>query len=425
MKYSRLILATLIPVSLLLLFMTTLQTQASPSATFIVNSTIDAVDANPGDGVCETAVSGECTLRAAVMEANALPGSDSVTLPSGTFVFSLAGPDEDSAATGDLDITEDLSITGAGVDNSYIDANKLDRVFHSFSGVRFEISHLTIQNGYISSPGGPGGGISNAGTLTIDNSSVFSNTTYTTPAHGGGIYNIGTLTVTETTIEKNLAQFSDGGGIYSTGFLYVANSTLNNNIIQVSNSGGSIMSTGIAQIVNTTFSQNYQLMNFGKMTVQNSTFFEDGVFGGIFGSESSVMTLTHTILDGESCDGGGTFISGGFNIYDGERCNFNAPGDMIETMPLVGPLADNGGATKTHAPLAGSKAIDTGSNALCQSTDQRGIVRPIDGDNDSNAVCDIGAHEFNEEIPAPLLIQVNSTDDEADANPGDMFAKRP
>ncbi len=424
MKFTQLLLALTSPLLILILFASVLQTNASPSAAFVVNSTVDAIDANPGDGVCETAVgNGVCTLRAAVMEANALSGNDTITLPLGTFTFSLAGTDEDSAATGDLDITEDLSITGAGVEFSYVDANKLDRVFHNFPGVHLELAHLTIQNGYISSSGGPGGGISNGGTLILDNSSVFSNTTYTTPADGGGIYSTGILTLTATTIDKNVAQFSDGGGIYSTGFLYVANSTLSKNMAETHYSGGSVFSSGTAEIINTTFSQNNHLMNLGQMTIQSSTFFEDGVYGAVFGTESSVMTLTHTILDGSSCDGGGTFVSNGFNIYDGERCNFNEPGDTVETMPLLGPLADNGGATETHAPLAGSKAIDTGSNALCPLTDQRGVARPIDGDKVSDAICDIGAHEFDAEIPEPIIIQVNSTDDEEDANPGDMICE--
>ena len=84
------------------------------AATFTVNSTGDATDANPGDGVAETAPdNGVCTLRAAIQEANALAGADTINLPAGTYTLSIAGANEDAAATGDLDITDNLTITGA------------------------------------------------------------------------------------------------------------------------------------------------------------------------------------------------------------------------------------------------------------------------------------------------------------------------
>src|SRR5215210_6646155 len=73
------------------------------AATFTVTSTADEPDAAPGDGVC-AGPSGACTLRAAVMEANGLGGSNRITLPAGTFRLTTAGRGEDAAATGDLDV---------------------------------------------------------------------------------------------------------------------------------------------------------------------------------------------------------------------------------------------------------------------------------------------------------------------------------
>src|ERR1700682_1707889 len=72
--------------------------------TFTVNANTDAVDVNPGDGVCATAL-GKCTLRAAVQEANATLGADTIVLPAGTFKLTIVG-DDDTAAAGDLDILE-------------------------------------------------------------------------------------------------------------------------------------------------------------------------------------------------------------------------------------------------------------------------------------------------------------------------------
>src|SRR5437867_1778102 len=76
---------------------------------FTVNSSADESDDVPGDGVCLTA-NGECTLRAAIQETNALAGADTVNVPSGTYPLSLTGANEDAANTGDLDITDDLEL---------------------------------------------------------------------------------------------------------------------------------------------------------------------------------------------------------------------------------------------------------------------------------------------------------------------------
>jgi len=130
------------------------------SAEFVVNSTADAIDIDPGDGVCATA-DAECTLRAAIMEANALPGADIVDLtaindPASPILLTLEGVDENwveagpgaeqpclaeilpEAAIGDLDITDDLEVFGAGPaltvirweNQSIADPDVGDRVFH-------------------------------------------------------------------------------------------------------------------------------------------------------------------------------------------------------------------------------------------------------------------------------------------------------
>ena len=91
------------------------------AATFVVDTSVDAVDATPGDGLCATTV-GACALRAAVQEANALGGPDAIVLPAGTYLLTLAGPGEDAGAAGDLDVREALAIDGAGSATTVIDA---------------------------------------------------------------------------------------------------------------------------------------------------------------------------------------------------------------------------------------------------------------------------------------------------------------
>jgi CSLREA domain-containing protein len=127
------------------------------ATTFFVNSTADKGDANPGDGLCETTTAEECTLRAAVPEANRLEGSDTFSIPAGTYTLSLEGAGEDAAATGDLDVSDSLSISGAGmgatiIEANSIDANNPDRAFHVLFGT-LELSDLTVKNG-IADPGG-------------------------------------------------------------------------------------------------------------------------------------------------------------------------------------------------------------------------------------------------------------------------------
>src|SRR5215470_4293428 len=95
---------------------------------FNVNSTQDAVDVDPGDGICATAT-GECTLRAAIQEANALPGPDEIFVPGAVYTITIPGANEDCAASGDLDITDDLMITGGGAQATIVDGRGLDRVF--------------------------------------------------------------------------------------------------------------------------------------------------------------------------------------------------------------------------------------------------------------------------------------------------------
>src|SRR5260221_9554250 len=85
---------------------------SADAATFTVNTTADTPDASAGNGVCSDS-GGNCSLRAAVMETNALAGTDTINLPAGTFTLNTPGANEESAATGDLDILGAVTIQGA------------------------------------------------------------------------------------------------------------------------------------------------------------------------------------------------------------------------------------------------------------------------------------------------------------------------
>jgi predicted outer membrane repeat protein len=217
------------------------------------------------------------------------------------------------------------------VDESYFSENT-GGVFHSGNDHEARISNSSfINNG--------NWGVWNSGRLNLENSLFFGNTS---ERSGGAVYNHngGTLIITNSTFSKNSAAM--GGGIYSLGQVSITNSTL-----------------------------------FGNTQ------------GGLVNEDGGTMQVMNTLLAANSptnCQG--TISSMGYNLEDGDDCGFSAEGDQEVSDPLIGPLADNGGPTWTHALLEGSPAIDAGTNEGCPATDQRGVARPQQG------ACDIGAYEF-------------------------------
>src|SRR3989344_4612299 len=161
------------------------------AATFTVTKTADT-----NDGVCDA----DCSLREAIGAANALPGADIVTLPAGTYMLSIGGTGEDANATGDMDITGDLTVDGAGNATTIIDGGAIDRVLTVILGAIVFIDSVTIQNGNPGAGAGAGG-ILDSGTLTLTNSTVTDNTGEN---FGGGISNSGTLSLIDTTVSDNI-----------------------------------------------------------------------------------------------------------------------------------------------------------------------------------------------------------------------------
>jgi CSLREA domain-containing protein len=198
---------------------------AIPSVSFTVNSTLDGTDANVGDGICETAPdNGICTLRAAIQETNALSSDDMIIVPSGTYMLTRGGALEDEGKFGDLDISDDLTFTGGGAEETIIDDNAVDRVLHIVNAnATVEISGVTIQNGNLPYAD-QGAGIHNVGTLTLSDSIVKDNST---TDKGGGIYNGGTLNLSDSTISTNSAY--SGGGFYNIGQLMLSDTTISDN----------------------------------------------------------------------------------------------------------------------------------------------------------------------------------------------------
>ena len=237
--------------------------------TFTVYFSDDSVDVTPGDGVCADS-EGKCTLRAAIMEANALPGADVIHIPAGGSVLLLDPVDgsDDSAAGGDLDVTDDLTIIGGGAKYVTINGAWKYRVFDIRATVI--ISGVTITRGLAN--GSDGGGIVNSGTLTISDSVISQNIAKqsgSSGGDGGGIYNNGyytsaSLTLINSIVKQNTTDAANGSGagIYNRKegdgvvTLTVVDSEISSNGDHRTATGGGISSSGSLEVINSLIRNN-------------------------------------------------------------------------------------------------------------------------------------------------------------------------
>jgi hypothetical protein len=142
-------------------------------------------------------------LREAVLAANESPGADTINLFAGAYVIQRVGTGEDAGLRGDIDIDGNVNIRGAGADVTEVDGRQIERVFEVRPDVNAKISGLTVTGGATYGvPGGPvadGGGILNRGDLTLEAVLITGNRA-DRAAYGGGIHNARTLTLRNSTI---------------------------------------------------------------------------------------------------------------------------------------------------------------------------------------------------------------------------------
>ena len=347
------------------------------------SSITNLIASDGGDGI---------SLREAVIAANNTSGTDTIMLLTGNYM--LAGAiGENAAASGDLDITDDLAIIGAGSATTIIDGGGNDRVFDVRSGATVTISDLTIQNGNTSSNGG-GIDINSGTTLTLSDVIVSGNTSGET---GGGISNRGTLSLIDSTISGNSAVW--GGGIANTNNLTLERVTIDANMS--SNHGGGIynFAGNTVSLTNVTISGNTSGNNGGGIyttsliNITNSTITSNLGGAGIHAVGSGNAVLKNTILDNNvGGNANQALTSLGNNIDSDSTAGLGDPLDGVD--PMLGALANNGGTTRTHALLGGSPAINAGTAAGAPVLDQRSVTR--------DGIVDIGAFEFTGNI-APTL----------------------
>jgi subtilisin family serine protease len=269
--------------------------------------------------VTSTADSGAGTLRAALASA---ANGDTIDASGVTGTILLT--------SGELLVSNNVTILGPGPANLAVDGNATSRAFN-ISGTAVTIAGLTITNGKASGgyPANSGGGIyTGPGTLTVSNCAFRGNSAQ---LDGGGIFaNHSILTLSACTLTTNLAS-GNGGGVFINAVvggstLTINNCTFNGNTAS-NDSGGAIYNNGqvsgnaTAQLVNSTLSGNSAgygagIYNDGRssgsatLTVSASTFSSNsasGVGGGVFNngySGNATLTVSTSTFRGNSANGG-------------------------------------------------------------------------------------------------------------------------
>jgi hypothetical protein len=348
---------------------------AASAAGFAVNATYDAVDVAPGNGICADAA-GSCTLRAAVMEANALPGFDTIKVPGGTYPLTLLGPGEDAGTTGDLDVHSELGLYGDGPRRTVVDGQQSDRVF-DLRDASVAMSGLAIRNGVATQ----GGGMRvQASKLNLRWAALSTNSAPSSGfvlGSGGGIYSYGaSLYLSGVSLFGNRAS-EMGGGVYvgSAASTAAIPATLDNTTVSGNSArrGGGLFSHTVPT------------------TLRNDTIAgnSSSLGGGIYWLNVQPRALNTTVSYNSGQDCSNVVVSTAHNNDTDKTCGFFAAGDLPGVDPMLGPLAYLGGGLPNwvRTLLVGSPLRDAGDPATCLGTDEVGQARPL------GAVCDIGAYE--------------------------------
>lgn len=403
----------------------------APAVELEANQLGDAADADPDDGLCDADLEapnpedpdtgqpvGQCTLRAAVQVANALPGPDTIRLRPARYTLSLDGAGEDAGATGDLDVTSEIAIVGEGYTLSSIDGERLrDRIFDVHPGGALTLGGVSLRFGRTAKgdtdPGAPageasGGCLRSAGASALEGVYFFRcasrgdggcmSVTAGTAAVADAVFGVcrakgegGALDVNAgasaalSRVTAATGRAAAGGGIAVRGALALRNGTLTLNKAKLGG-GVAVLGTGSATIASSTLASN------GKSNLASQT--------------SGPVSIASSIVWGAKSDCVGPVASGGGNLEGAASCGFTAANDQQGQDPLLGALAFGGHAIPTRALAPGSPAVDHGldmGDVCLDEGDARGRLRVVSVSGGA-AVADAGAFEQGGAGPESLVI---------------------
>lgn len=285
---------------------------------------------------------------------------------------------------------------GGLIANSTLAGNTALQTGGALEATGVTLFNVVATGNTVTAPGSGGGGAWVNNTTIID--STLTDNSVAGAGSGGGLLGDGRVTVIQSTISNNRA--FHGGGAQFGGETDLANVTVSGNVSR-SSAGGIAHGSGALTLRNVTVTANQAANGHG---------------GGVRSVSFAMIALQNTIVAGNvssmgssDCQSSGHPLrSLGSNLIGSiTGCTYiPAAGDVTGTAaaPIdarLGALGDNGGLTLTHAPAANSPASDAGSPlapgsapAACETTDQRGEIRP------QGAACDIGAVERKESAPA-------------------------
>jgi len=355
-----------------------------------INSTIDGNTAAQGGGIYNTGMvnlSNTAVISNAGVAGTGSGGIFNTDVGSITLTHSIVSGNTANNACAGIFSSGTMVLA-----STVISGNSGTGIVNGCGGIEnhgnLTVSHSTIRDNVGTNEGG---GIRNgpSGNLTLVNSTISGNAAY----KGGGIDNLGTVTLSDSIVTDNSASQGAGGGIHNMdGAVELTNCTISGNRSGLHSGGGGIYTSGTMTLTNCTVSDNEAYSDGGGIDTDHGT----------LSLKSSIVATNRIEGSGQSSDCAGTIISLGYNLDSDGTCNLTDPTDLPKVDPLLGPLQDNGGPTWTRALLPGSPAIDRAGSS-CPPTDQRGALRPQDGDGDGTALCDIGAYEVG-----PLILNVRA-----------------
>jgi hypothetical protein len=393
----------------------------------------DRVDDLPGDGLCDSSpqTGRQCTLRAAVMESNALPGAQTIVVPivngattTGKGAVPVAteilldiapeaGPD--SAAHGDLDITGPLTIDGMASAQASAEDRRLvlsqtgDRIFDiSAAGDSVNLRGLLLEGG---DTAGSGGAVRvvNAQSVMLDKLVMRGNVAL---LGGGAVAALaGEVRIRDSDLDGN-GTTGDGAAIRNDVELLLEDSSVRANLdLSATREAIAAGPGSLTTIHNSTLAGNSGdalRVSGGSLAMRNSTVANNEQRGiGIVTAFGQSLSISNSVFHANpvaSCAVGGAFAialdTDRYNFAPGAGCGLDNGVTNLDADvdPLLGALqAPDNRYSAYYRPEPSSPLIDTGSPQInasgCLSKDQLGTGRALDGDDDDTSRCDVGAIE--------------------------------